>query len=347
MFARNDQRLSLKEQERLLTRLGQLLSQGYSFLQALDVMFSSCQGKERDVIKRLEYMISAGMSLMEAFHKSSFSTDVVLMIAQAETHGNLAHALEKASEWKRRQLRFKAELRKALTYPFILFVVLLLIAYLLFQVVIPQFSYMFDVYNIDVPMSTTIILSFVGTVEQHFVPIIFSLLLVFSAVLISWKKGVVQDRMAQAVARCPRIKRWSKIFFTIMFCSQLGYLLQANVPLFHAIHKVIHTTSSQHLKTTLKHIEEALMQGKRLSEALKQESLFVPELSAVVYHAEKNGQLAQQLVTYGQYLESEVLDRWLEQLKWIEPVLLLVVGLVTSYLFLALFRPVFQLIEAL
>ncbi|GGK19312.1 type II secretion system protein F [Caldalkalibacillus thermarum] len=347
MITKSNEHLSLKEQERLLTRLSQLLSQGYSFMQALDVMFVSCQGKERDMMKRLEYLISTGTPLMEAFQKASFSTDVVLIIAQAETHGNLAEALRKASEWKRRQIRFKAELRKALTYPFILFVVILLISYLLFQVVIPQFSYLFEVYDIEVPVSTTVILYLVSILEQYYIPMVLTLFLMLAAVLFGWKKGVLQDRVAQVVARCRWINRWTRTFFTIMFCTQLGYLLQANVPLFHALQQVLHTAGSVHFKKTLERIEQELMQGKCLSEALKQDDVFVPELSAVVYHAEKNGQLAQHLVTYGQYLESEVLDRSLERLKWIEPVLLLMVGLVTSYLFFALFRPVFQLIEAL
>lgn len=343
---RKDRLLSLDVQEHLLTQLSQLLEQGYSLNQGLKILVTSSRGRVKQVVHQLEDLVSNGRPLSEAFERCAFSPDVVVMVAQADLHGHLSQALTKASEWKRRQIRFRDELRKAVTYPAILFALMLIILFLLIQFVIPQFVYLFHTYDLTTPKSTQLILAFFYGVGQCGPLFIGLFLLSLLGVLLLYKNKVWQERFIAFLLHIPGLKTMIQTVMTIMFCSQLGYTLYAHVSLYQALLKMGQNSRSLVGKRA-QVIADQLLLGQGLSTAVENEKLFVPELSQVIYFAEKNGQLGHQLIQYGHYLESFMVDRWLARLKWIEPILLTVVGVATAYLFVALFMPVFQLLEAM
>lgn len=343
---RKDRLLSLYVQEHLLTQLSQLLEQGYSLNQGLKILVASSRGRVKQVVHQLEALVSNGRPLSEAFERCAFSHDVLVMVAQADLHGHLSQALMKASEWKRRQIRFRAELRKAVTYPAILFVLMIIILFLLIQFVIPQFLFLFHTYDLTMPKSTQLILAFFYGLGQYGPLFIGLILLSLLSVLLLYKNIVWQERLIALLLHIPGLKTMIQTMMTIMFCSQLGYMLYAHVSLYQALLKMGQNSRSLVGKRA-QVIADQLLLGQGLSTAVEGEKLFVAELSQVIYFAEKNGQLGHQLIQYGHYLESFMVDRWLARLKWIEPILLTVVGVATAYLFVALFMPVFQLLEAM
>lgn len=343
---RKDRLLSLYVQEHLLTQLSQLLEQGYSLNQGLKILVASSRGRVKQVVHQLEALVSNGRPLSEAFERCAFSHDVLVMVAQADLHGHLSQALMKASEWKRRQIRFRAELRKAVTYPAILFVLMIIILFLLIQFVIPQFLFLFHTYDLTMPKSTQLILAFFYGLGQYGPLFIGLILLSLLSVLLLYKNIVWQERLIAFLLHIPGLKTMIQTMMTIMFCSQLGYMLYAHVSLYQALLKMGQNSRSLVGKRA-QVIADQLLLGQGLSTAVEGEKLFVAELSQVIYFAEKNGQLGHQLIQYGHYLESFMVDRWLARLKWIEPILLTVVGVATAYLFVALFMPVFQLLEAM
>jgi competence protein ComGB len=215
------------------------------------------------------------------------------------------------------------------------------------QFVIPQFVYLFHTYDVTLPKVTEVILFFYHFVSQYVYGIFLFLCASIVLVVISFKNKIWQEHLLHFFIRLPGLKTIIQTYFTILFCTQLGYLLFAHISLYNALTKMSQNSHSTFLGKRARAIAEQLLLGVELSSVLEQEKWFVPELPSVVYFAEKNGQLAQQLIQYGNYLESFMLERWLSRIKWLEPMLLTVIGIVTAYLFVALFMPVFQLLDSL
>lgn len=94
-------------------------------------------------------------------------------------------------------------------------------------------------------------------------------------------------------------------------------------------------------------MEQKILEGHSLAEAVKEENFFTLELHPIIYYAERKGMLGSQLVQYGILLETEVLEAWLRRIKLFEPILLTGVGLFIAYLFYALFTPVLELIKVI
>lgn len=342
-----ERRLPLSVQANILHQLSELLKQGYSFSQALKITESSAKGQEKKIITKLETLISTGLPLAEAFQQSSFSPDVSVMVAQAEMHGDLPQALAKASEWKARQIRFKTELKKAVAYPFFLLVLIGLIIYILFQFVIPQFMFLFETYDLFLPKITQLVFTIIAMVERYIWLIPLLLGAIFFILFFIMGNQSLQKQFLSLLVRLPLIRRGVRLYLTILFCTQLGYLLYAHVSLYHALEKMAQNDAASYLGERARDISQQLLTGETLSEVLAKEISFVPQLSTLVYFAEKNGKLAQHLIEYGHYLEQSFLDRWIERLKWLEPALLIIIGLAIAYLFMAMMMPIFQLMEAM
>ena len=339
--------LSQREKAKCLKRLSDLLHRGYALMQALDILSRSGTTKERFWLKNISASLAEGKTIEQAFSQAGFSTFVVLMIAQAEVHGKLADALGKASEWKLKRIQLKQELRKALVYPFALLIVAGVVFYLIMYFIMPQFQYLFRTFDVTLPRSTAFILSLYRWLAENGLLVLAVLFLSLLAAFWGCRKWAVRMRVLRAGLKTPGIKNILQVFYSVLFSVQLGYLLQARVPLHESLRKVTVYSKSPLLKQTLAHIEENILKGMTLGEAIEDVHLFTAEMHPVVYYAERNGQLAEQLVEYGLLLERESIDRWIGQIKWIEPILLVGMGGLIAYLFLALLTPVMRLIEAL
>ena len=347
MLTNKKRRLPLSVQAHILNQLSQLLKQGYSFGQALKITESSARGLEKKTILKLAEMVSGGLSLAEAFLQASFSSDVSVLVAQAELHGDLAQALAKASEWIERQIKFRTELKKALSYPLFLLILISVIIYVFFQFVIPQFLVLFETYDLYLPRVTRILFTIVTLIDRYvyILPLVPGCSLAF--ILLALRNKAWRNQLTVILVHLPGIRRVIRTYLTIMFCTQLGYLLHAHVSLYQALDQMAQNGQSTYLGVRAKEIAEKLLTGLTLSDVLAKESCFLPQLSTLVYFAEKNGRLAHHLIEYGHYLESNLLDKWIARLKWIEPTLLVIIGLATAYLFMAVLMPVFQLMETM
>jgi competence protein ComGB len=339
--------LNQAEKAKWLRRISQYLEQGYVLHETLNILAASTSGKEQAALQKMSAVLSAGNTLEEAFRQAGFSEYVLLMVSRAEVHGNFEAALRKASEWKLKRLQLKKEWLKVLTYPSILLVVMVVIVYVILHLVLPQFHYMFTSFDVTLPTSTVYTLTFFGWLNEYgwYVAGFGTTVLLVLAVCMQ-RPGVRRSGVAFMV-RLPLVKRVVQVYYTVLFSVQLGFLLQASVPLHEAIQKMLSQSGSDVLRQQVSEVEKRILNGQTLGEALHGEDLFTPELHPVVYYAERNGRLAEQLIRYGVTLEKESIDEWIGRIKWVEPILLLGIGVLIAYMFIALFTPILQLIETI
>lgn len=346
-FRHNQQRKKLNQNSKakLLNRLSLLLEQGYSFMQALDILKGSSNTKEKYTIDTLYYHLQKGKPMAFAFQKAHFSNQVSALVSQSEGHGQLCQAIKRASEWKERKIKIKKEIQKAVSYPIILMLVLLLIGYIVFYLVIPHFVTMFEAFSIELPKSTLFMLSLISMMNRVDSTLIVVVILSTLVATLLFKKESTRVACVKKLLTIPKLKFIPQTLMTISFCTQLGYLLYANIPLYKSIHQLKTSSQSAYLKNYIQQMEQSLLSGQPLCDVIAQSQCFNSELNTVIYYAEKNGQLAEQLIQYGFYLEKTLLDRWIERIKWIEPILLLLIGSLIVYLFVAMFSPIMSLIE--
>lgn len=340
-------RLTTREKGALLFRIAQLVEQGYSLMQTLDIILASSSKKQRFWLEKILAQLKEGKSLEEAFRQASFSEHVLLILGQADTHGRLAEAFKQAALWKERRLAIRRQWQKVLVYPAILLFVLMSILYLLFQWVIPQFLVMFRTFDVQVPSITQKTIQFFQWWQQAYPTLILLMLILSLFFLLSWKSAHVKERIISYALVLPWIKKRVQDYYTLLFALQLGSLLQANIPLHVGMDRLIKNIRSSYLRSCLTRMEEKILAGQSVAQALKGENCFSHELYPVVYYAERKGALGQHLVQYGIQLEADVQEAWLRRIKMVEPMVLTAVGCFIAYLFYALFTPVLEMISIL
>lgn len=341
------QKLSQQEKVHILTRMSQLLEQGYSFMQTLEIILTSSSRKQRYWIEKLMETLEQGKSVEEGFRNALFSEYVSIMIAQAEWHGNMAQALKQAYMWKSRKLKMKREWQKVLVYPAILIIILFSILYLIFHLVIPQFIVMFQTFRVDVPAATKNTLLFFQWWKDYYL-ILFTLIVIIILIFyLLYRLPHTRVKIINFLLKFSWTRMLPQTYFTILFTMQLGSLLQANIPLYQSMKKVKERCGSTYLQQRIQIMEEKIFEGQSVGDVVQAECIFTPELYPVIYYAEKNGKLGNQLVQFGMFLEAETMDTWLNRIKFMEPILLLCIGTFIAYLFFALFHPILELIKVI
>lgn len=339
--------LSIPQKVFILKRLSQLLSQGYAVSEAIQILSVSAAFREKRLLYRLSSALAQGQEFEHAFRAAGFSEYIVMMIAQAQMHGNLADSLLKASEWKQRKLHIRREWQKVLFYPFVLLLVMMLMLYLIFYLVIPQFQLLFHSFSMDLPTSTQWMLAFFSFMERSFTILITVIVLALVSFYWFWRQEYYRLLIFRSFVRLPLIHSFYLINHTLWFSVQLGFLIQAKVPLHHCLQKLKEQATNVFLREKLVDLEHKILSGQSVGEALRGEEMFLPELHPVVFYAERNGQLGQSLLQFGFMLEKEWMSRWLARIKWTEPLLLLILGGCIAYIFIALFAPMLQFVEHL
>lgn len=340
-------RLAPREKAGLLFRIAQLVEQGYSLLQTLEIIQASSSKKQRFWLEKIVSNLKQGESIEEAFREAAFSDHVLLIISQAETHGHVAQAFRQAAFWKERKIEMKREWQKVIVYPAILLFMLISILYLIFHLVIPQFIIMFRNFDIKVPVITQKTIQFFQW-WQHFYPtLILFMIALYLLCLFSWKSVLVRKRIISMLLIIPWIKKRIQDYYTLLFAMQLGSLLQANIPLHIGMDKLIKSNRFSYLQACLTRMEEKILAGQSVAQAVQAENCFSKELYPIVYYAERKGALGEQLVQYGIQLEENVQAAWLRRIKMVEPIVLIGIGCFIAYLFYALFTPVLEMIAIL
>lgn len=337
--------LSQMEKVSWLRRMSSMLTQGYALIQVLEILTASASKRERYWLSHISDNLQKGEPISRAFEQAGFAPQVTAMLAQADVHGRLADALKQAGAWKTKRLQLRQEWRKVLSYPVVLLLVLGIIVYLVIYLVLPQFQHMFVAFDVALPRSTLIIMSVFEWVQRFGLITFIIILLMSGVVVILLRPARVRLSLLPLALRVPVLRTWLNVTYTIRFSIELGFLLQANIPLYEGVRHLERQTSSRILRDVLRRLERKLLRGLSLGEAIQDESLFTKELFPVIYYAERNGQLAEQLVQYGVWLETETIDETIRRIKWVEPLLLLSIGGFIAYLFLALFAPIMALIE--
>lgn len=345
--AKQPSALTQLEKTKVLRKLGQLIEQGYSFMQAIDIISISGTKIEHYWLNEVSLCLQKGVSLEEAFRLAKFSEYIVLIISQAEIHGNLAEAFQKAAEWNLKRIQLKREWLKVLSYPFTLLFMIGAMLYLILNFVMPQFELMFDTFGVSFSASTEYLLATYHWLTNNSTWLLTSFIVCCVCLYLVWRLPKVHTKLIPSMFRLPVLKTIGQAVHTILFSVQMGYLLQSNIPLHKCIQKLKDQTSYPLFREKMTDIEGEIMSGKTLGEAIQGDEMFTAELHPVVYYAERNGQLAQRLVQYGVYLEKESIDHWLARIKWLEPVLLIGIGGLIAYIFIALFTPMMQLMEQL
>ena len=264
------------------------------------------------------------------------------MVQVGEASGTLDKVLLQLAEFMDDQARFNSQLKAALTYPVLMFLVGSGVLVFLMIFVVPKITRMLEDLDQALPLPTMLLMSFSGFLAD------FWWVLLLMIVLALWL-----GRRFSLTARgriwfdkkrfgLPLIGPLALQNATARFARTMATLLRSGVPMLTSLEIVQNLLGNNYLQRAMDVIREKVTEGAGLSEPLKESGAFPPMLAQMIAVGERSGELESMLFKIAEIYEHQVQTRLNGMMSLLEPLMILVMGTVVGFIVLAVLLPIFQ-----
>lgn len=349
-FGRQDifylRRVSKKDALFFTRYLSTLIESGVNIINSLNIISNQTSNRYlKAVISEIISKIKSGSSLSEglSFYPHLFPSLYVAMVRTGEVSGNLKDILKNLSDFLEKEEEFKNSLRSALVYPFFVLAVGVLTVSVLLVFVIPRLITMFIDMGQILPLPTRMLINVSGFLHRY-IFLIIMIVFVFIFLLRRFRRSVkgklLWDKLKLKTALIGRIILKIEIS---RLMRTLALLLKSGMPITVSLEISESVLDNQVLREEIMKFKGEINSGLNLSRSFKDSKLFPEFVTNIVSIGEETGTLDKSLLRIAGDYETEA-DRSLKTLaRLLEPVIVLIVGLVVGFIVLAMLLPIFQI----
>jgi type II secretory pathway component PulF len=338
-------RISTRDKAIFTSQLSTLLKAGMQLSPALKTLTSQTANKcLTSVIKQLNQEVEQSSALSDAMAKfpKIFSSVYVAIVRSAEQAGNLGDTLAVLSRQLKSQAAIRARIRGAMIYPIFLLVVSGTVVGVLSAVVIPKFMKLFTNSGQALPGPTLILVQFT-TFCQHYWWVLLTLL-TGSVLALMWAVRKPQFRLSlnRLGLRCPILGLMNRKMQLAAFTRTLGSLLLGGVRILPAIQTTQGITANLAFAQNINDIEEWLMKGSSLADAVKRQPYFNELTANMIAVGEDAGLLPDMLLDIADMYDQDCELAIASVTNLIGPTLIVILGGIIGFVVMAVLLPIFE-----
>ena len=327
-------------------QLADLLGGGIPLFKALALLAEQTEDRTlRGVIADVGEAVRDGQAFSQALgrHPQVFSSLYLSMITAGETSGGLDSVLTRLADLLESESELRGRIASALVYPCVVLVIGLITIIVLLTYVVPKLTTLFTEVGQEPPLPTRILLAISGTLTHGW-------WVCLAAAAVGWwslrmfrlspggratlDRGVLRVPLAGTLVRKQQIAR---------FVRNLGVMVGQGVPVLQALSVAAATLSNTVLKQVVTGVQQAVREGETLAGALAASKQFPAFVSNMVAVGEESGTLDGALLKVAGSYERET-DRTLRTFTTVlEPLVIVLVGLVVMFIVISMLLPIFQL----
>lgn len=332
----------------LFTRqMATMMRSGVPLLQAFDIV---AKGASNAAVSRLlidlKSEVETGSALNQAFRKYPLYFDALYcnLIQAGEQAGILDSLLDRLATYKEKILAIKSKIRAALFYPVAVLLVALIVTAVIMIFVVPAFKDVFKSFGADLPTPTLLVIAVSDFFVANWWIVFGTLALGTYAFFYFWKRSVpmqiVMDRfflrlpIFGPVIRKATLARWTRTLST---------MFAAGVPLVEALSSVGPASGNHIYKVATQGIQSEVSTGSSLTVAMQNSDVFPNMAVQMVAIGEESGQLDSMLGKVADFYEQEVDDAVEALSSLMEPLIMVVLGVLIGGMIIAMYLPIFKL----
>ena len=330
--------------------LATLLKAGMPLVQSLDILRRRVSNPLfKGVLDDVHDRVRAGSSLSEAFeaHGALFPGVYTASLLAGEKSGNLEQVIRRYVSYVKVVESVRRKTISALIYPTVLLVLSLVVVSILVLRVVPQFSGYYEQFGADLPLSTRIIVA-ASNFATAYVGVLVVVIAIATVGFWLWiKRAGQRQRFDRWILRLPSLGPIARKFATSQASRTLATLLGGGIPLVNAIDVAARSIKNQYIARELQAASQQVREGRALAAAMTDSGAFPDVALKMVEVGEQTGALQEMLNSLSDFYDEEIetsLDRFV---TLVEPILLIIMGMVIAGLLLALYMPLFNLSNAI
>lgn len=331
------------QRELTLRQLGSLLTAGVPILTAIRSVGEQAPYLLKHVYDQIAEKVRRGYSLERCLKEEApFLGPVTIgLIAVGEANGTLENMLTYSAELMHKAGKIRAQIIQAFTYPAIVVVVGIAVAYYLVAYVFPQLMVFIQKQGgkVELPRVTRLLIEVNDFATAYGLYIMMAPVLLVTAYVLGRRSPVIGEKIDYAKLQLPLIGKAFREHANAMWCQNLGSLLGSGVDVIVALQLVEQTIGNMHYSSQFRKIREVIRQGGSLGKGLRESTLsrLCPIGLTMVSVSEESGGLDTALLRVSEYSEERLSRRVGILGKLVEPAIFLVVGGMVGFVYFAFF----------
>jgi general secretion pathway protein F len=327
-------------------QLATLVGAGIPLVDSLVALIDQVENAHfKSIWAEVKQRVNEGSGFGDAlsFYPKIFNGLYVNMVRAGETSGALDVVLNRLADFTENQAELRSKLVGTMIYPLIMVCIAFLVVGILMVFVIPKISRLFESQKMALPLPTQVLISTSNVLKSAWfviLPLIFLAFYAFRRYIESERGRPWWDRFTLNV---PIFGPLNRMVAITRFCRTLSTLLASGVPLLGAFDIVKNVVQNSVLLKVIETARDCVKEGESIAAPLKRSGQFPPIVTHMIAIGEKSGQLEEMLGNVARSYEVQVDARLRAMTSLLEPLLLVVMGVVVAFIVFSIMLPMMEI----
>jgi len=328
-------------------QMATMMKAGVPMLQSLDLIIEGHENpRMRTLVESIRQDVADGNSLGFALRKHPLYFDDLYcnLVEAGEQSGALENLLDRVASYKEKTESLKAKIKKAMYYPAAVVAVAIGVSAILLIKVVPQFQDVFSSFGAELPAFTQMVIGLSESLQENWFIILLVLIGIGYGLSESLKRSQkMRDGLDRFMLKIPVMGDILYKSATARFARTLSTTFSAGVPLTDALDSVAGATGNVVFRTATNKIKSDVSTGTQLNFSMRGTGVFPPLAVQMTAIGEESGALDSMLDKVAAIYEEEV-DNLVDSLtSLMEPIIMVVLGILVGGLVVAMYLPIFQM----
>ena len=327
-----------------------MVSAGLSLVRALDILEKQSDDRKlKEVVHDVRIKVEGGSALADALaqHPQTFSDLYINLTLAGEVGGVLDETLNRVAEFLEKDQELRQKVKSSMTYPAIVFVFAIVIVIFLLVFVLPTFATVFEGLAVKMPPMTMFLIKLSNAMRKFWY--LFIIGVGGAGFLFKYYTSTPRGRYQwdQVLLRLPVFGMLNKKVTVSRFSRTLGTLLSSGVPVMQALEVTGKAAGNKVVEKSIESVRESIREGESISVPMEASGIFPPMVTQMIAVGEETGSLDSMLKKISDFYDMEVENTLDSLTSLLEPLLMVFMGGMVGFIVLAMFMPMFQLINAI
>ncbi len=337
--------LSINDKIGLFGNLATMLAAGISILEVVDSLLEDVKGGQKKILERLRADITQGKPIHESFSyfPNSFDRVTINIIKAAEQAGTLDTTLKDLKKHIQQEHEFIDKVKSALTYPVVIFVVFIGVMLMILIVVIPKIAVVFTRLHVELPLPTRILIFVSDLLIKNTFLFIAGIVAFVAIIFFIYKNN--RKLLLNSIFSLPLVSQLVREIDLTRFTRSFALLLTSGIPIISALELTQDVVVQRDLAHVIQQTKDMVLSGKKISDGLKLAKGKIPSIMIKIIEAgEKTGSLDKSMQEISEHLDYQVSNTLRTLTALLEPVMLVLVGVLIGGMMLAIIAPIYGLV---
>lgn len=323
-----------------------MIDAGLPIVQGLEILSQQSESKTfRNIIREIKQDVEGGFTLADALkkHPKAFDDLYVNMVAAGEVGGVLNTILNRIAMFIEKSNKLKKKVKGAMIYPCTIVVVAVAVVTILLLYVIPVFAELYGGMGKALPAPTQITINLSNWFRAYFFYMVVVLVGIGVALRMYYKTPQGRMMIDGILLKTPIIGDLLRKVAVARFSQNMSILLTSGVPILDGLAITAKTAGNKVVEKAIMDARISISQGKTVAEPLTESKIFPPMVCQMVAIGENTGALDAMLKKVADFYEEEVDNSVANLTSLMEPMIMVVLGVILGGLVISMYLPIFQL----